>query len=102
MVEADVYEAEGLGSKIKVEGGSFSVKIRPFEDKKCYLGSFELVSLDKQDDLDHIVIRGRESLAINEVMQKPSFEVMTTENQNPGGDWVWKGSFFQTGRRSRI
>ncbi|MBN2120390.1 MAG: general secretion pathway protein GspK [Candidatus Omnitrophica bacterium] len=93
--DCDVYAGEGLFSKVNVEAGSLSVKIKPFDDEECYVSHIELISLDKKDGLEHISVRGRESLVINEILAKPSSELVTIQDQDPKGAWVWKDGFYE-------
>jgi len=80
---ADMVSAEPLlfsGGKwpetVKVEGGGFTLSLKPAKDRTCRFSYIKLVSMDSKNGLNRRVIAGTEALVINELMVKPSREIL--------------------------
>jgi len=65
------------------------------EGEVCYFSHLELYPRLGQEGFSSVEIKGVEGIRINEVMVKPAFTRTTFSGQEPGGDWVLQGSYFQ-------
>lgn len=88
-----IYSGEGLKDPVAVEGGSFSVVIKPAKGTTSRFSYVELVSLTPKEGLNRRVVTGTEALVINELMVKPAKEILTgTPSQIAPGetkDWAF-------------
>ena len=80
-----ILSQEGLANKIKVEGGSLTLDIKPAKDKACRFSHIELVGLEPKTGLSRETVTGTEAVVINELMVKPSQEITISAVEiNPG------------------
>ncbi|MFH0913074.1 MAG: lamin tail domain-containing protein [Candidatus Omnitrophota bacterium] len=76
-----IYSGEGLKDRVEIKGGGFTLSLKPAKDEISRFSHVELVSLDYREGLARKSISGTEALVINELMVKPSKEVLV---DNPG------------------
>jgi len=76
-----MFSGEGLNDTVEIKGGSLTLSLKPAKDRISRFSHIELVSLDSKKGLSRKVITGTEALVINELMVKPSKEVLA---DNPG------------------
>ncbi len=71
-----LFTGEGLMETVKVEGGSLTLTIKPAKSTTSRFSHIELVSLTPKNGLYRRIITGTEALVINEIMVKPSKEIL--------------------------
>jgi len=71
-----LFSGEGLRELVKVEGGSLTLAIKPAKDTTSRFFYIELVSRSAKSGLNRRIITGTEALVINELMVKPSKEIL--------------------------
>lgn len=74
-----LYSQDALIKKIKVTNSSISLNIKPAKDKISRFSYIELVSLEPKKGLTKKIISGQEALVINELMPKPSKQILLDE-----------------------
>lgn len=70
-----IYSGDGLINKVKVEGGGFSLQIKPAKDRLSRFSHIELEGLAPKSGLTRKVVTGVEAVVINELMVKPAKEI---------------------------
>lgn len=63
--------------------------------RTCYFKYIELCSAEGKLLSEVKEIRGVEGIRINEVMVKPTKELVSAAGHAPGGDWSWQGGHYQ-------
>jgi type II secretory pathway component PulK len=96
MDDGDVFIATPT-RKVTIEGGIFSISIANNESAgtTTYFKYVELSSLVPVPGLTSSEVWGIEAVRINEIMVKPVITLSVSQDQQPGGDWVWTGSLYQ-------
>jgi len=86
-----LYSGEGLRETVKVEGGTLTLTIKPAKGLTSRFSHIELVSLIPKSGLNRRIVTGTEALAINELMVKPSKEILIDNPAHiaPGENKEW-------------
>jgi type II secretory pathway component PulK len=74
---------------------SFTIQNNEGFGQVCYFKYIELASAEGKMLGAPQQIKGVEGIRINEIMPKPTIEVVTTLSQAPGGHWIWHGGYYQ-------
>jgi hypothetical protein len=71
-----LFSKDSLTRKVKVSGGAFTINIQPAKDRISRFSYVELVSISFKNGMSREIITGTEALVINELMVKPSKELL--------------------------
>lgn len=78
----ELLSGECLKEKVKVESGGLSLLISPAKNEISRFSHIELASLNPKAGLNSSMIVGTEAVVINELMVKPSKEILTDSPGN--------------------
>lgn len=86
-----LFSGEGVAQPVKVQGGSFTLAIKPAKGATSKFSYVELMSLAPKNGLARRLVTGTEALVINEVMVKPSKEILVDNPSQiaPGESRDW-------------
>lgn len=71
-----LFSGDALRAKVNVSGSAFTVNIKPAAGTNSRFSYVELISLEPKNGLMRKVITGTEALVINELMVKPSQQIL--------------------------
>lgn len=94
-----VFSGESFTKNVKVSSGTLTINIQPAKDKTSRFSHIELVSLDSKKGLTTKITTGTEALVINELMAKPSKELLIESPVNilPGETFLYTFTDVKTG-----
>jgi len=88
-----LFSGQGLRELVKVEGGSLTLTIKPAQGTTSRFSYIELVSRSDKSGLNRRIITGTEALVINELMVKPSKEILIDPGvrieSGQSGEWTF-------------
>lgn len=95
----ELLSGDCLKSKVKVEGGNLSLVITPAKNKTSRFSHIEFAGLKPKLGLDSKMVVGTEAVVINELMVKPSKEILVDNPSNiePGQSQKWIISGIKAG-----
>ncbi len=101
MRSGDIFNAAPSGtiSIADIVGGKGSLTLAIQNNEElgttCFFKYLELVSAEGKMLPQTEEIKGAEGIRINEIMVKPTVELATSAEQSPGGDWQWRGGYYE-------